>query len=144
MEGLWVQFLGQEDPLKKEMATHSSILAWKIPWTEDPGGLQSMGSQELDTTDRLSTCHVLDTILSLFQILSHLISNSSAAAAAAKLLQSCPTLATPWTIARQVPLSMGFSRQEYWSGLPFPPLGDLPNPGIKPRSLTLQVDSFTS
>ena len=41
----WVQFLGQEDPLEKEMATHSSILAWKIPWTEEPGGLQSMGLQ---------------------------------------------------------------------------------------------------
>ena len=40
----WVQFLGREDPLEKEMATHSSILAWKIPWTEEPGGLQSMGS----------------------------------------------------------------------------------------------------
>ena len=39
-----------EDPLEEEMATHSSILAWKIPWTEEPGGLQSMGSQELDTT----------------------------------------------------------------------------------------------
>jgi len=39
-----VQSLGQEDPLEKEMATHSSILAWKIPWTEEPGGLQSMGS----------------------------------------------------------------------------------------------------
>ena len=38
-----LQSLGQEDPLEKEMATHSSILAWKIPWTEDPGGLQSMG-----------------------------------------------------------------------------------------------------
>ena len=43
-------FLNQEDPLEKEMATHSSILAWRIPWTEDPGGLQSKGSQELDTT----------------------------------------------------------------------------------------------
>ena len=41
---------------------------------------------------------------------------------------------TPWTVARQAPLSMGFSRQEYWSGLPFPPPEDLPNPGIKPRS----------
>ena len=44
----WVQSLGGEDALKKEMATHSSILAWEIPWTEEPGGLQSMGSQELD------------------------------------------------------------------------------------------------
>ena len=40
-----VRFLGQEDPLEKEMSTHSSILAWKIPWAEEPGGLQSMGSQ---------------------------------------------------------------------------------------------------
>ena len=39
----WVQSLGREDPLQKEMATHSSILAWEIPWTEEPGGLQSMG-----------------------------------------------------------------------------------------------------
>ena len=42
---LWVQSLGWEDPLEKETATHSNILAWKIPWTEEPGGLQSMGSQ---------------------------------------------------------------------------------------------------
>ena len=41
-----VQFLGREDPLEKEMATHSRILAWKISWTEEPGGLQSMGSQD--------------------------------------------------------------------------------------------------
>ena len=43
----WVRSLGQEDPLEKGMATHSSILAWRIPWTEDPGGLQSMGSQRV-------------------------------------------------------------------------------------------------
>ena len=43
----WVQSLGWEDPLEKEMATHSSILAWKIPWTKEPGGLQSMGSQRV-------------------------------------------------------------------------------------------------
>ena len=50
MKETGVQFLGQEDPLEKEMATHSSILAWKIPWTEEIGGRQSMGSQELDMT----------------------------------------------------------------------------------------------
>ena len=49
-----VGFRGWEDPLEKGMATHSSILAWRIPWTEEPGGLQSMGSQESDTTERLS------------------------------------------------------------------------------------------
>ena len=54
----------------------------------------------------------------------------------ANLLQSCLTLVTPWTIARQAPLSMGFFRQEYWSGLPCFILGDLPNPGIEPVSLT--------
>ena len=43
MQETWVRSLGQEDPLEKEMAIHSSILAWRIPWTEDPGGLQSMG-----------------------------------------------------------------------------------------------------
>ena len=45
MQETWVQSLGQEDPLEKEMATHSSILAWRILWTEKPGGIQSMGSQ---------------------------------------------------------------------------------------------------
>ena len=53
------------------------------------------------------------------------------------------TLVTPSTIACQVPLSTGFSRLEYWGGLPFPSLGDLPNPGIEPRSLSLQADAFT-
>ena len=63
MQETWVRSLGWEDPVEKEMATHSSILAWEIPWTEEPDGLQSMGLQESDT-----------------------------AAAAAKSLQSCPTL----------------------------------------------------
>ena len=58
--------------------------------------------------------------------------------------KSCPTLATPWTVARQTPLSMGFSRQECWSGLPFPSPGNLPDPGIKPRSPALQADSLLS
>ena len=52
--------------------------------------------------------------------------------------------ATPWTVACQAPLSMEFSRQEYWSALPFPSPGDLPNPGIEPRSPVLQADSLPS
>ena len=51
---------------------------------------------------------------------------------------------TPWTVALQAPPSIGFSRQEYWSGLPFPSPGDLPNPGIEPRSPALQADALTS
>ena len=49
MQETWVQSLSQEDPLEKEMATHSSIAAWRIPWTEEPGGLQSMGVTESRT-----------------------------------------------------------------------------------------------
>ena len=51
---------------------------------------------------------------------------------------------TPWAVVHQAPLCMGLSRQEYWSGLPSPPPGDLPNPGIKPRSPALQADSLPS
>ena len=49
MQETWVQSLGQEDTLENGMATHSSVLAWRIPWTEEPGGLQARGSQESDT-----------------------------------------------------------------------------------------------
>ena len=55
---------------------------------------------------------------------------------------SCLTLCDPRTVARQAPLSMGFSRQEYWSELPFPSPGDLPDPGIQPGSPELQADSL--
>ena len=56
--------------------------------------------------------------------------------------KSCLTLATPWTAACQAPLSIGFSKQEYWSGLPFPSPQDLPDPGIEPGSPALQADSL--
>ena len=60
-------------------------------------------------------------------------------------LLSCVQLfATPWIIAHWAPLSMGFPREEYWSGLPFPSPGHLPDPGIKPRSPGLQADSLLS
>ena len=61
-----------------------------------------------------------------------------------EVAQSCPTLCDPWTVAHQAPLSMGFSRGEYWSGLLFPSPGDLPDPGIEPRSPTLQADALIS
>ena len=62
--------------------------------------------------------------------------------AVVKVTQSCPTLATPWTVAHQVPLSMEFSRQEYWSGLLFPSPGDLSDPRIKSMFPALQADSL--
>ena len=62
-----------------------------------------------------------------------------------EVAQLCPTLfATPWTVAYQAPPSMGFSRQEYWSGLPFPSPGDLPDPGIEAGSLAFKADALTS
>ena len=61
-----------------------------------------------------------------------------------KLLSHVPLFATPWTVAYQVPPSMGFSRLYYWSGLPFPSPGDLLNPGIEPGSPTLQSDALPS
>ena len=59
-----------------------------------------------------------------------------------KSLSHVQLFATPWTVAYQAPPSMGFSRQEYWSGLPFPSPGDLPDPGIEPGPPALQADSL--
>ena len=65
-------------------------------------------------------------------------------ASVVQLLSHVRLFATPWTIAHQAPLSMGFSRQEYWSRLPFPSPGDLPDPGIKPASPALACGFFTT
>ena len=65
MRETWVRSLGREDPLEKEMATHSSILAWRIPWTEELGGLQSTGRKESDTTERLHFTSLLHATHSL-------------------------------------------------------------------------------
>ena len=61
-----------------------------------------------------------------------------------KSLSRVQLFVTPWTLDHQAPSSMGFSRQEYWNGLPFPPPGDLPDPGIELWSPTLQADALTS
>ena len=71
--------------------------------------------------------------------------NKASVCVLGKVLQLCPTLATPWTVACQAPLSMGFSRQEYWSGLQYPAPGDFPDPGLKPVAPvapTLQTGSL--
>ena len=111
--------------LEEEMATHSSVLAWRIPWTEEPGGLLSLGSHRV----------------------GHDWSNLAAAAACMLSHFSCVQLfVTLWTVAHQAPLSMGFSRSEYWSELPCPPPRYLPALGIEPKSPaapTLQADSLS-
>ena len=63
LQETWVQSLGQEDALEKGMATHSSIVAWEIPWTEEPGGLQSMGSQRVGHDERLSLHSLISIII---------------------------------------------------------------------------------
>ena len=136
MQETWAQSLGWKDPLEREMATHSSILAWRIPRTEEPGRLQTMGSQRVGHDWACITCSFYNS-LSMSPIIQIVCMH-------AKSLQLCPTLYDLWTGAHQGPLSLGFSRQENWSGLPCPPPGDLQNPGIKPRSPTLQADSLPS
>ena len=78
-------------------------------------------------------------------LFSSLYGDTSHSGLALLVTQACPTLQpTPWTAGPQAPPSMGFSRQEYWSGLPFPSPGDLPNPGTEPRSPALLADSSPS
>ena len=136
MRETWVQSLGQEDPLEKDMTTHSSTLAWKIPWAEKPGRLQSMGLQRVGHNWVTSLSFTLDICPGVW-----LPDHCCCCCLVAKL---CPTVVIPWTVAHQAPLSMGFSRQEYWSGLPCPSRGDLPDPGMEPVSSALPGGFFTA
>ena len=79
-------------------------------------------------------------------MVAQLVKNSPAMQEKVKVksLSRVRLFVTPWTAASQAPPSMGFSRQEYWSELPFPSPGDLPDPGIEPRSPALQADTLTS
>ena len=123
------------------MAPHSSVLAWRIPGTGEPGGLPSMGPgavRPLFPCRRLAclaSCELHFPAWVKFYIIqeSENVSRSVVSDSA-----------TPWTVACQSPLSMEFSRQEYWSGQPLPSPGDLPDPGIKPGSPILQSDSLWS
>ena len=72
------------------------------------------------------------------------VSRVSAVLRCAPLLSQIRLFATPWTVAHQAPLCMGFSRQEYWNGLPCPPPGDIPDPGLELGSPALQVDSLSA
>jgi len=192
--GVWS--LGQENPLEEEMATHSSSLAWKIPWTEKRGRLQSIVLQSVrhDWSDlahmnahiahdqghggrgrkwggaqkregvggpgsqegfsgrgrgaylRGSTARGGKTWCGLGLRVcvgtqgkevrgeKRQVKESESKV---KWLRRVRLFATPWTVAYHASPSMGFSRQDYWSGLPFPSPGDLPDAGIKPGSPAL-------
>ena len=128
--------LGWEDPSEKEMATPLQYSCLVNPM--DKGAWQAIvhvvtqsqiqlsyqaRTQEGGTMARSS--HTLRIVV-------------------VKSLSPVQLFEIPWTVAHQAPPSMGFSRQEYWSGLPFPSPGDLPDPGIEPRSPAFQADALTS
>ena len=116
------------------MATHYSSLAWENPWTEEPSRLQSPGSPRVRHD------------LVMKQQWLHLVQYSTCGIHDDDVFvtQSCPTLRTPWTVACQAPLSVEFSRPEYWSGWPFLSPGDCPNPGIEARPPALKAGSLLS
>ena len=128
--------------LEKEMATHSSILAWRIPWTEESDRLQSMGSQELDTTWRLNqpTNDIL-LILCIKQITSENLLQSKMSGVMECVSHSVVSNSVTPYCSPPGSSVHGILQARYLSGLPFPSPGDLPKLGIEPRSPELQVDS---
>ena len=156
------------------MATHSSFPGWRIPWTEESGrlhtvpGVPKSGTWLSDwaythphthTHTHPTQWRTLVVILgsddsgiqcSMIQPISPNLTPLHNFPASVKLIMcsiSCTWLfVTPWSVAHLDPLSIGFYRQEYWSGLPFPPPGDLPNPGTKLESLASPAlaDKFTT
>ena len=166
------------------MATHSSVLAWRIPGMGEPGGPPSVGSHRVGkilqarfqqyvnhelpdvqasfikgrgTRDQIANirwiigkarefqkniyfCFI--DYAKTFDCVPRCTLALSKVKVKMKSLSCVPLFATPWTVAYQVPPSMGFSRQDYWSRLPFPSPEDLPNPGMEPGSPVLQEDSL--
>ena len=110
--------------------------------------LLSRGYKESGTTERLhfhfftfTRLLVLKSLVNFHSCPENPMNSMNSMCSEVKSLSCVRLFATPWTVAHQAPLSMGFSRQDYWSGLPFSPLGDLPDPGIKSGSPALQGDS---
>ena len=125
MQETWVQYLGQKDNLEKEMVTRCNIFIWEIRWAEEPGGLQSMGSQRVRhslVTKQQQQYFKHDCCGYVYESFNYVW-----------------LFVIPRAIAHQALLSMGFSIQARilrWVAIP---LGDLPKPGIEPRSPALQA-----
>ena len=122
MQEMWetqVQPPGCEDPLEEKMATHSSILAWEIPWTEECGGLQSMGPQRVGfdrATEQQQICYISVLIWNLFQ----LIKLTSVLSACMCVHSQVRLFVIPWTVAHRALVSMEFSRQKLeWVAVSF-------------------------
>ena len=148
--------LGGKDPLEKGMATHSSILAWRIPWTEEPCGLQYRGQGQTQWVTNTFTLSALRPyylkwgprsqgstspgnfkwrLLGPPRVSESEFCTQSVCACMPSHFSRVQLFVILWTVARKASLSMGFSRQEYWSGLSCPPPRDLLHPGIEPSSL---------
>ena len=111
----------------------------------DDTGPPSVSEWSIPGTDALDICILdVDVLFLHSDPLPSSLLKESLVCACVRCFSPVRLSVTPWTVDLQAPLSMGFSRQEYWSGLPCPPPGDLPNPGIKPRSPAFQADSLPS
>ena len=128
MQEILIQSLGWEDPLKKEMASHTSILTWGNHGERSLLGYSPWGGKESDMTEQL-------TLL----VSHHTSDNSDSKFSSVQSLSHVRLCVTLWTLACWARLSVGFSRQEYWRGLPYPSSGDLPNPGTEPASLASPI-----
>ena len=119
--------------------TQVSRIAGSFFTSEPPGKPKNIGVGSLSLLQQIFlTQESNQGLLHCRRILNHL-SYQGGGGGGGLVAKSCPTLVTPWTIACQPPLSMAFSRQEYWSGLPFLSPENLPNPGTEPRSPALHI-----
>ena len=160
MQESHVQSLGQEDPLEMGMATHSSILAWRIPWTGEPAGYSPWSCKELDMIVRSEPWNQAQPCMQQPQgqggerrricqgrgvlwardwfsqrELKLMAAEQESPGYLVWVTQSCPTLHNSMDWSPPGPLSLGISRQEYWSGVPFPSPGDLHTHGWHPVHL---------
>ena len=145
MKETWVQSLGQEDPLEKGMDT-PVFLPREFHRQRNLAGCSPWSRKEWDTTERLhfhfGVVHLYGWVPLLTTWNYH---NTVNRPWKVKVLVYYVWLfLTPWTVAHEAPLSMGFSSQEYWSELPGPSPGNLPKPGIWPGCHALQADSLLS
>ena len=126
--------LGWENPLAKRMVTHPSILACRPPWTEEPGGLQSMGSQRVQH-DRVTNTFTSTLLHPNHSSVICLITTHQQQYTCAPSLSRVQLFAIPWTIAHQAALSVGFPKQEHWKGCHFVLWEIFPTLGSNPHLL---------
>ena len=123
------------------MATDSVFLCGETQGQRNLTGYSPQGHKDSERTEQLRMYRISKTFKDLEVYFTQRYAQWTCSGGGL-VTKSCPAVATPWTVAHQAPLSTGFSRQEYWSGLPFPSPGDLPDSGIEPRSPALQADSL--